>query len=306
MSWSRARPGASVVPTATAVPTSTFTLVPPTPTITPMPTVAPTPMGGTLLKVAFYASISNTNYLVVGDYFSGKIDHRIHVRNIKTLPNLSWSPDGAHILFVDPPVAATETENLKVNLLNVKTGQVTLRSTFPSSAGSQWNTLSKISWSSDNQYVLYSPQVDNTLSTQDHIAAIDGSMQIINGYYDDWLSDSKFLIDPRNGKTFNIETSQSDPFLASGLRKFEIVELTKDFMLLEPLDKVEGILYPQDLEDTSAWQYDALLNSKITLVAFSPEIQNPKIIFLELIVELPNHQLSVQGYGSFQVSDKTY
>ena len=77
-------------------------------------------------------------------------------------------------------------------------------------------------------------------------------------------------------------------------------------MLLEPLDKVEGILYPQDLEDTSAWQYDALLNSKITLVAFSPEIQNPKIIFLESIVELPNHQLSVQGYGSFQVSDKTY
>lgn len=117
-------PAAKVVSTETAMSPSTITPTLPSPTITPTLTVVPTPIGGGTLKVAFYASISNINYLIVGDYFSGKINHRIRVRNISGQDNkISWSPDGAYLLFID--MAEHSTDDMKVNLLDTKTGKVT-------------------------------------------------------------------------------------------------------------------------------------------------------------------------------------
>jgi hypothetical protein len=296
---------ASCAPAETSI--STSTPLPPAPTKTATPTIVPTPIGGGGLKVAFYASIQNANYLIVGDYFSGKIDHKKSVRNVMTT-DLSWSPNGDFLLFVD--LGVKENDDMKVNLLNIKTGQVTLLGTFPDGIDGQGNGLSYIEWSADNRYVLYSPRADNSQYAQDYIVSMDGMVQTTDGFYGDWLSDLKIIVDTRNGNTFDVEKNLMDAFLVDGFRdvKPEIVELTQELIILEPhlKDKVEAILYPENLTDSASWDYDILINNKVDLISFSSEIKNPEIWKLMAIVELPNHQLSIEGLGNFEVGDKVY
>ncbi|MCE9646793.1 MAG: hypothetical protein K8S20_12405 [Chloroflexi bacterium] len=298
-------PAVKVAPTK--APISTSTPISATSTITATPTMEPTPIGGGVLKVAFYASIQNASYLIVGDYFSGKIDHKEPVRNIMTT-DLSWSPDGTFLLFVD--LGIKENDDMKINLLNTKTGQVSHLSTFPDGNDGQGNGLRYTQWSTDNKYVLYSPRADNSQYAQDYVASMDGIVQTMDGFYGDWLSDSEIIVDTRNGNTFDVEKNLKDPFLVDGFRgvKPEIVELTQDFIILEPhlRDRVEAIRYPENLTDSVSWDYAVLINNKVDLITFSSEIKNAEIWKLMSVIELPDHQLSIEGYGNFEAGNKIY
>jgi len=206
-------PMATVVPTETAVPTSTLTPIPPTATITPTLTAAPTPMGGSTLKVAFYTFISNNMYLIVGDYFSGKIDHKIRIRDYWP-DNLSWSPDGAYLLIIDLGL-----DDMKVKLLDVKTGKVVTLSTFPSHAsdGKVWNQLMSIQWSTDSKYILYRPWADTQQISTINVASVDGITQMTDGAignFGDWLADTRILLDTGNGYTYDLDNKGQDPFRA--------------------------------------------------------------------------------------------
>jgi dipeptidyl aminopeptidase/acylaminoacyl peptidase len=297
-------PAAATVPADAMVPTSTLTLTPAptaTTTITPTITPEPTPIGGGTLKVAFYGNNqSGKSFLIVGDYFSGKIDYQIPVRSELT-DEVSWSPDGNYVLFVDQAKTITDDNNRKINLLNVKTGQVTHLSTFPVSDGPRGFMPMNIKWSPDSKYVLYN---DNGTT----VALVDGTVQNSHIYYSGWLSNSYIVAGDRTGCLFNIEKHEESFNCLSSFRKLGELEFTKDFMLLDPWekDKVEAILYPEDISDVTAWEYNALISNKVTLITFAPEIQKPQIYKLMAIMELPNNQLSISGVGSFKVGEETY
>jgi dipeptidyl aminopeptidase/acylaminoacyl peptidase len=258
-------------------------------------------MGGGTLKVAFYGSNqSGKSFLFVGDYFSGKIDYKIPVRSELT-EEVSWSPDGNYVLFVDQSKTITDDHDRKVNLLDVKTGKVAHLSTFPVSEGPRGFHPLDVRWSSDSKYVKYN---DNGTT----VASVDGKVQNTQIHYSGWLSNSHIVAGDRTGLLFDIEKHEEAFNSLSSFRKLGELEFTKDFMLLDPIhkDKVEAIPYPGNPEDAAEWQYEALMKNKVTLITFSAEIKEPQIHKLMAITELPDHQLSLSGMGSFKVGEERY
>lgn len=300
-------PIVTIVPsTETVLPTSTFTVTPPptaTATVTPTVTPEPTPIGGGTLKVAFYGHDGKSQFLMVGDYFTGKIDYKIPVRNFHS-SRISWSPDGSFLLFVD--ITRLPTGNMKVNLLNTKTGQVLNLSSHPASSGEWWNNLYSIKWSPDGQHVMYG-NVDMAGNGHLYIASTDGTVQTLDHAGTDWLPDSRTIVWILNDgafethSTFDISEEEKSVIPIPKLKGLNIDRLSQDYIILDAAERdiLEGIPFPKDLKDGAQWQRDALLGNKITLLTFSPEINNPKISKVDFIRELPDKKLAVIGRCCF-------
>ncbi|MGB8983307.1 MAG: hypothetical protein WCC12_15635 [Anaerolineales bacterium] len=297
-------PTATILPpTETAIPTPTFTVTPPptaTATVTPTATPAPTPIGGGALKVAFYGHDVKSQFLMVGDYFTGKIDYKIPVRDFNKASRISWSPDGSFLLFVD--IARLQTGDMKVNLLNTKTGQVLNLSSHPARTGTWWNNLYLIKWSPDGQRVMYA-NVDMAGKGHLYIASIDGTVQLLDARGSDWLPDNRTIVKILNDGTFEINSTfdileeDKSRIPIPKLKGLKVDRLLQNYIILDAAerDKLEAIPYPEDLSDNALWRVDALLANKITLLTFSPEIKNPKIWKVDFIQDLPNKKIMVIG-----------
>jgi hypothetical protein len=299
-----------VPPTETAKPTSTLTLTPaPTITETITPTLTPEPtssIGGGILKVAFYAHDGKDQFLLVGDYFSGKVDYKIPVQFIAADDRVSWSPDGSFLLFED--TAKLPTGDMKINLLNLKTGKVFNLSSHPANDNRRWNNLKLLKWSPDGQNVIYSPEIDKDTLAKVYVANIDGTVQVVAGVYSDWLPDSKTIVAFYDNATFNIVEKAKNKMLIYSLNRLKVNRLLRDYIVLDVAssDRIDGILYPKDLNNSTGWQYDTLLANKVTLLTFSTEIKTPRIGRIISSWELPNNKLGIIGFGGFYVGKNTY
>ena len=303
-------PAVTVAPlTETAKPTLTLTLTPAstiTETIIPTLTLEPTPIGGSILKAAFYAHDGKEQFLLVGDYFSGKIDYKIPVQFIAADTRVSWSPDGSFLLFID--TARLPTGDMKVNLLNIKTGKVFNLSSHPAADSRRWNNLNLLKWSPDGQYVMYSPSIDKDTLAKVYVASTDGTVQIVDGVYSNWLPDNKTIVAISDNSTFNVVEKDKNKILIFALSRLKVNRLLQDYIVLDVAsgDKIDGILYPKDLSDNAEWQQDVLLANKVTLLTFSPEIEKPNIGRIVSVWKLPNQKLGIIGFGGFYVGNNTY
>jgi len=291
-----------VPPTETSIPTSTFTVAPhPTATATVTPTVTPepTPIGGGTLKMAFYGHDGKNQFLIVGDYFSGEIDYKIPVSHIWADTKIAWSPDGSFLLFED--IARLPTGDMKINLLNIKTGAVFNLSTHPAADSRRWNNLDLLKWSPDGQRVMYSPSFDEPVGfSKIYVASTDGTVQVVDGAYSDWLPDSRTIVDIWGDGTFynnfDIIEQKQNTIAIPKLKGLKIDQLLRNYLILktEGKDRLEGIPFPTDLNDSAQWQLDVLLEKKITLLTFSPEIKNPQFT-IDFTRDAPNKKLVVIG-----------
>lgn len=257
--------------------------------------------------MAFYGHDVKSQFLMVGDYFTGKIDYKIPVQDFYKDARISWSPDGSFLLFVD--TARLPTGDMKVNLLNTKTGQVLNLSLHPALIGTQWNNLYLIKWSPDGQRVMYG-NVDMAGKGHLYIASTDGTVQLVDSAGTDWLPDSRTIAWLLNdgtfetNSTFDIVEEKKSAIPIPKLKGLNIDRLSQDYIILDARGKntLEGIPYPKDLKDSALWQRDALLENKITLLKFSSEIKDPKIGSVRFVHELSNNKLAVIGGCSYDGS----
>lgn len=269
--------------TATKIPANESTSTPantPSPlstnTSAPSPTATPIPTGGGQLLVAFYASGSCGACIIIGDFFTGEILYKIPLSTDYQVGKIFWSPDGKNILYSD-----ITKSRMNVLLFNTETGQSKKLGDYPPKGGTPeiLNSLKYVKWSYDSEFVMYDVLWEDDKLQKSYFATKDGVSSFYESGFTNWFPDSRTMFSIYGGKdSYNVEAKTFAPVSTSILTKFNTVQVSQDFIILEKeKTKISIIPFPANWNDTLAWQYDTLNSQIVTLAELSTEIRGGQI-----------------------------
>jgi hypothetical protein len=299
-------------PTTTIIPTDIMETAMSTVKTAVAETQTAIPMGGSILKTAFYAHDGTSQFLIVGNYFSGEEYYRIPIKRIATSAfanSPSWSPDGTYLLFLDSSWAGDKNGLLRVKLLNFHTGQIVTLSEFPAANDIYLNDLYLLRWSYDSKHILYTPTIDEDQSVKVYVSSVeDGKTQKLFSYYNDWLPDNKTLVDYERGATYNIASKEENKIELYAFKQMKIERLFSSLILLTPHqpENIQGFFYPKDLMRQSNWSFENLNKNKVDIVVFDPSVKVLDIRRSITCHEFSDGKIMLSFWGEFTAENITY
>ena len=194
-------------------PQSTVTIEPSV-TVTNTPTIQPTPIGGKNLTIAYHGfdceDVNTDQCVIIADFFTHQVIHRIPISSEADNISLSWSPNGRYLLYCNIinnimhvmlyDMVLTDSTEIDTHIyMNPTSESGMVTRPYP-------NQVYPMKWSADSQYIAYNlhPYYISVYSVEDEKVSLFKTDFF--EYY--WLNDNENIVEIKSGVISNVKTGK--------------------------------------------------------------------------------------------------